>query len=102
MRMTVQTAPPTLGEDDMEDGALNLNREQLDEMPTEVDHRFERGCEVTLGWRERDNALLVVVTNDVGDDFVLQVGPDEALEAFSHPFAYLDHEPIQAHHPAPV
>ena len=56
----------------------------------EMAHRANTFIEVTLLWREEDNSVLlrlVEVANRV--EFELHVSPENALDAFNHPYAYL-------------
>ena len=56
----------------------------------EMAHRSNTFLEVTLLWREADNSVLlrlVEVPNRV--EFELHVSPENALDAFNHPYAYL-------------
>jgi hypothetical protein len=55
----------------------------------ELDARSGDGLEVELLWSPASDALVVrVLDAKSGDRFELDVGPDEALDAFRHPFAY--------------
>ncbi len=61
-------------------------------MPTlqEIDRREAHGLEVTLLRCRETGQLAVLVIDDVEDDtFALEVAPEEALEVFRHPYAYL-------------
>jgi hypothetical protein len=56
----------------------------------EMAHRANTFIEVTLLWRQADNSVLlrlVEVANRV--EFELHVRPEDALDAFNHPYAYL-------------
>jgi hypothetical protein len=55
----------------------------------ELAHREADGIEVTLFWHPRSDSLTVEVF-DRGVDafFELDVAPDDALEAFNHPYFY--------------
>jgi len=56
----------------------------------EMAHRANTFIEVTLLWRQADNSVLlrlVEVANRV--EFELHVRPENALDAFNHPDAYL-------------
>jgi hypothetical protein len=56
----------------------------------ELAHRATSVVEVTLLWRKRDNALtLRLLEVGTGIEFEFGVRPDQALEAFNHPYAYL-------------
>jgi hypothetical protein len=51
--------------------------------------RENDGLQVLLLWHPGENALTVSVEDArVGDRFSLAVGPERALDAFYHPFAY--------------
>ncbi len=54
----------------------------------ELDHRHANGIDVTLSWSPSEDRLFVTVLDDAGDAFELAVEAHEALEVFSHPFAY--------------
>jgi hypothetical protein len=56
----------------------------------ELAHRTGTGIEVSLLWRRSDNNLtlqLTEVENSVV--FELSIAPEDALDAFYHPYAYL-------------
>jgi hypothetical protein len=56
----------------------------------EIAHRASTFIEVSLLWRQADNSVLlrlVEVANRV--EFELHVRPEDALDAFNHPYAYL-------------
>ena len=56
----------------------------------ELAHRVTSCVEVTLLWRKLDNALtlrLVEVATSI--EFEFGVRPEDALDAFNHPYAYL-------------
>jgi hypothetical protein len=56
----------------------------------ELAHRATSWIEVTLLWRQLDNALTVrLVEVATGVEFEFAVRPDNALDAFNHPYAYL-------------
>ncbi len=56
----------------------------------ELAHRVTSCVEVTLFWRKIDNALtLRLVEVATGIEFEFGVRPEDALEAFNHPYAYL-------------
>jgi hypothetical protein len=56
----------------------------------ELAHRITSSVEVTLFWRELDNALtLRLVEVATGIEFEFCVRPEDALDAFNHPYAYL-------------
>jgi hypothetical protein len=56
----------------------------------EIAHRANTFIEVSLLWRQEDDSVLlrlVEVANRV--EFELHVRPEDALDAFNHPYAYL-------------
>ena len=56
----------------------------------ELAHRVTSGVEVTLLWRKLDNVLtLRLVEIATGIEFEFGVRPEDALDAFNHPYAYL-------------
>jgi hypothetical protein len=55
---------------------------------SELDHRHANGIDITLSWSPASGAVFVTVLDEAGDDFELVVEPDEALDAFHHPYAY--------------
>jgi hypothetical protein len=56
----------------------------------ELAHRVTSCVEVTLLWRKLDNALtLRLVEIATGIEFEIGVQPEDALDAFNHPYAYL-------------
>ena len=58
--------------------------------PRELAHRITSSVEVTLLWRKLDNALTVrLLEIATGIEFEFGVRPDDALDAFNHPYAYL-------------
>jgi hypothetical protein len=56
-------------------------------MQRELAHRQNHGIAVTLWWDAITNRIAVVVSDDDGA-FELEVAPENALDAFQHPFAY--------------
>ena len=55
----------------------------------ELAARENDGIHVLLLWHPREDAITVSVEDDRrGDRFQLVVAPDQALDAFYHPFAY--------------
>jgi hypothetical protein len=55
----------------------------------ELDRRLAGGLEVILLWHPGSDTLRVHARDaTIGDDFELEVVPDEALEVFRHPYAY--------------
>jgi hypothetical protein len=56
----------------------------------ELAHRTGTGIEVSLLWRRSDNSLtLQLVELENGVVFELSISPEDALDAFYHPYAYL-------------
>ena len=54
----------------------------------ELDFRSNDGLEIALLWEPETNRVSVSVFDArSGDDFVLEVDPTEALDAFHHPYA---------------
>jgi hypothetical protein len=55
----------------------------------ELAHRVTSDVEVTLFWRKRDNFVtLRLVEFATGIEFEFGVPPENALDAFKHPYAY--------------
>jgi hypothetical protein len=55
----------------------------------ELDFRSNDALEVALLWQPETNRLSVTVFDaKTGDDFVLEVTPEDAMDAFHHPYAY--------------
>jgi hypothetical protein len=55
----------------------------------ELDRRRNDGIEVTLSWKPGTNSVLVSVIDErEGDSFQVEVGPEDAMDAFYHPYAY--------------
>jgi len=58
----------------------------------ELDHRLGDGIDVTLLWSRRTGGVFVLVVDlRYGDSFDLEVDPADALDAFRHPYAYVEH-----------
>ena len=56
----------------------------------ELAHRVTSYIEVTLLWRAVDNMVtLRLVEVGTGVEFEFGVRPEDALDAFNHPYAYL-------------
>jgi hypothetical protein len=56
----------------------------------ELAHRVTSSIEVTLLWRQIDNMLtLRLVEVGTGIEFEFGIRPQDALDAFNHPYAYL-------------
>lgn len=57
----------------------------------ELDSRSNDGITVALLWSPTTNRLVVTVWSERdGEWFDIVVAPDEALDAFHHPYAYAD------------
>jgi hypothetical protein len=55
----------------------------------ELDQRTGDGVEVTLLWSERTGSVYVAVEDAHGHPgFCFAVDPEDALDAFRHPYAY--------------
>ena len=55
----------------------------------ELAARESDGISVRLLWHPREDAVTVSVEDGrLGDRFDLAIAPDDALDAFYHPFAY--------------
>lgn len=56
----------------------------------ELAHRVTSTLEVTLLWRQIDNMVTMrLVEVGSGVEFEFGVRPEDALDAFNHPYAYL-------------
>ena len=56
----------------------------------ELAHRVTSYVEVTLLWRQADNVLTLRLAEvGTGIEFEFGVRPEDALDAFNHPYAYL-------------
>lgn len=63
----------------------------------ELAHRFTNTIEVTLLWRQADNTVtLRLVEVATGIEFEFGVRPEDALEAFNHPYAYLPSPTVES------
>jgi len=61
----------------------------------ELAHRTGTGIEVSLLWRRTDNHLRLQLTEiETGVVFELNIAPEDALDAFYHPYAYLPRHTI--------
>jgi hypothetical protein len=57
--------------------------------PVELAHRSNDGVEVWLLWHPKTNRVSVGVQDaKTGDCFEVAVDPEDALDAFHHPYAY--------------
>jgi hypothetical protein len=58
--------------------------------PRELAHRVTSDIEVSLLWRQLDNSLTLRLAEiGSGIEFEFGVRPEDALDAFHHPYAYL-------------
>ena len=58
-------------------------------MIRELDHRRSDGIDVRLLWNQKDDRVVVAVSDaKTGDAFAIPVEPREALRAFHHPYSY--------------
>ena len=58
--------------------------------PKELAYRNQNGLEVTLLWDQPSNEVLVEVIDHLDDSsFCFQIDGDLALDAFHHPYAYV-------------
>ncbi|HET6847918.1 MAG TPA: hypothetical protein VFH74_03605 [Gaiellales bacterium] len=59
--------------------------------PRELAARTSDGVDVRLVWSPDENAVFVVVTDErVDDQFAIPVDPARALDAYQHPYLYLE------------
>jgi hypothetical protein len=68
-------------------------RRQPEAWPTrrELSRRRSAGLEVVLYWCDRTSAVTVSVCDaGTGEAFEVEVAGADALDAFHHPYAYLD------------
>ncbi len=62
----------------------------------ELNHRESNGIAVTLLWNRATDRLLVRVEDDRAEEnFELECAPQEALDAFNHPFAFAARRPVR-------
>ena len=60
--------------------------------PRELAHRSSDGVHVTLFWHPSTNRISVQVVDESLDDaFEFEAPADRALDAFEHPFAYMEY-----------
>jgi hypothetical protein len=60
-----------------------------DLFPKELDFRASNGIEVSLLWSKPTNRVTVSVNDtNSGETFQVDVEPQDALDAFRHPYAY--------------
>ena len=56
----------------------------------ELASRTSGGIRVSLRWRREDDRVVIVVEDPVTEEvFQLEARRDNALDVFSHPFAYM-------------
>jgi hypothetical protein len=61
----------------------------MESTATELAYRRDGGIEVALFWNRRTGRLTVSVADLAsGDAFQMPIAPDQALDAFHHPYAY--------------
>jgi len=66
----------------------------------ELDYRTGDRIEVSLLWSPESGQLAVVVIDrEAGEEFAMEVEPDEAIEVFRHPFAYADRRHLEFRRP---
>jgi hypothetical protein len=66
----------------------------------ELDYRTGDQIEVSLLWSPESGQLAVVVIDEAaGEEFAMEVEPEEALEVFRHPFAYADRRQLEFRRP---
>jgi hypothetical protein len=69
----------------------------------ELARRVSGGVEVTLYWNADDDTTSVELYHPAtGETVAFPVAPDQALDAFHHPYAYLDSSFPQADEPVAV
>jgi hypothetical protein len=57
----------------------------------ELDYRDNDGLEISLLWNPKNNTLsLFVVDTKTDDIFEIAVQPEQARDAFIHPFPYIE------------
>jgi hypothetical protein len=66
----------------------------------ELDFRVGEGLEVSLLWSPDSGQLAVVVVDEAGgEEFALEVEPNEAMEVFRHPYAYATSRQLEFRRP---
>ncbi len=69
----------------------------------ELSYRENDGMEVSLLWNRESNTLSVFVCDTRGDrSFEIAVAPNEALDAFHHPYAYAAFRGVEYRAPVPA
>jgi len=67
----------------------------------ELAQRETTHLQVTLLWHPSTNLLtLRLVEAGSGREYAFVVGPEHALDAFNHPYAYLPRQPDEVLHPS--
>jgi hypothetical protein len=67
-----------------------IEAKDTDSERRELAHRVSDGVEVALLWRRADDAVSVTITDRAsGAAIEVDVRPDQALDAFRHPYAYV-------------
>jgi hypothetical protein len=57
----------------------------------ELDRRGSDGVDIVLAWEPRTNRVAVAVVDErTCDRFLIEVDPANALDAFYHPYAYVN------------
>jgi hypothetical protein len=57
----------------------------------ELDRRGSDGVDIVLAWEPRSNRVAVAVVDErTSDRFLIEVDPANALDAFYHPYAYVN------------
>ena len=74
--------------------------DQNDMTLKELDYRTGDQIEVSLLWSPESGQLAVVVIDqEAGEEFAMEVEPSEAMEVFRHPFAYADKRRLEFRRP---
>jgi hypothetical protein len=68
----------------------------------ELAHRLTGGVDVSLWWDTLDDSLILEVCDTTLEaSFEVVVAPDCGLDAFHHPYAYLESSNVDRHSPVP-
>jgi hypothetical protein len=60
----------------------------------ELNHRYSGGIEIVMLWNERDNRVVIEISDPAQDSVAsFDVSPEKASDAFQHPYAYLTAHP---------
>ena len=87
--MTVREPTETI----LEKGVLRAIRPVLVRPRRELARRVTGGIEVTLYWSAHDNSTSIEVWQSASKETLqFTVAPEQALDAFYHPFAHLGYE----------